>query len=169
MFWQILFPPKAMGTCFDDWKVFCKFEMKLMKMRRDRIYKTAFFGPLKACYGHNGVCTRWGRSQGFQKYPQLIFDQMRRKLVLKSWCWYVVVGYCNDLDDPFLIAVPKRLLSEFGIHHRVVNTMQAFFGHFEKTQGRKNSSKFSKNSSSSFKNSIICQLNTDFLLEKDLK
>ena len=28
---------------------------------------------------------------------------------------YVVVGY----HDPFLMAVPKRLLSEFGIHHRL--------------------------------------------------
>ena len=51
----------AMGTCFD--------EFKLVKMRRERIYKNAFFGPLKACYGHKGLCTRWGRSHGFRKYP----------------------------------------------------------------------------------------------------
>ena len=40
----------AMGTCFD--------KFKLMKMQWERIYKDAFFGPLKACYGHEGVCTR---------------------------------------------------------------------------------------------------------------
>merc|ERR1711994_339843 len=51
----------ATGTCFD--------KFKLVKMRRERIYKKAFFGPLKACYGLKGVCTRWGRSQGFRKYP----------------------------------------------------------------------------------------------------
>ena len=51
----------ATGTCFD--------KFKLVKMRRERIYKNVFFGPLKACYGHKGVCTRWGRSQGFRKYP----------------------------------------------------------------------------------------------------
>ena len=38
---------------------------------------------------------------------------------------------------------------------------QAFFGHFEK-----NSSKFSKNLSKSFKNSIICRLKTDFFAQK---
>ena len=67
VFWQILFPPKAMWTCFGDGNVF--YKLKLMKMRRERIYKNAFFGPLKACYGHKGLCTRWGRSQGFRKYP----------------------------------------------------------------------------------------------------
>ena len=67
VFWQISFPPKAMGTCFGDGNVFYKF--KLVKMRRERIYKNAFFGPLKACYGHKGLCTRWGRSHGFRKYP----------------------------------------------------------------------------------------------------
>ena len=51
----------AMGTCFD--------ELKLVKMRQERIYKNTFFGPLKACYGHKGLCTRWGRSHGFRKYP----------------------------------------------------------------------------------------------------
>ena len=61
MLWPILFPPKAMGTCFGDGNVFYKF--KLVKMRRERIYKNAFFGPLKACYGHKGRCTRWGRSK----------------------------------------------------------------------------------------------------------
>jgi len=59
-----------------------------MKMRRERIYKNAFFGPLKACYGHKGLCTRWGRSQGFRKYTELILDQTRRKRVLTNWCWY---------------------------------------------------------------------------------
>ena len=49
----------AMGTCFD--------EFKLMKMRLERIYESAFFGHLKACYGHKGLCTRWGRSHGFRK------------------------------------------------------------------------------------------------------
>ena len=52
---------------------------------------------------------------------------------------------------------------------------QAFFGHFEKNsrpkklKPKKNSSEFSKNSSKSFKNSIICQLKTDILLNKVLK
>ena len=32
---------------------------------KTRIYKNAFFGPLKACYGHKALCTRWERSQGF--------------------------------------------------------------------------------------------------------
>ena len=50
----------AMGTCFD--------EFELVKMRWERIYKKAFFGPLKACYGHMGLCSRWGRFHGFQKY-----------------------------------------------------------------------------------------------------
>ena len=46
-----------------------------------------------------------------------------------------------------------------------------FFGHFEKNsrpkklKPKKNSSKISKNSSKSFKNSIICQLKTDYLLK----
>ena len=39
----------------------------------------------------------------------------------------------------------------------------------KKTQAEKNSSKFSQNSSKSIKNSIICQLKTDFLLKKVLK
>jgi len=49
------------------------------------------------------------------------------------------------------------------------NTMllrQAFLDISKKTQGQKNLSKFSKNSSKSFKNSIICQLKTDFFLQK---
>ena len=56
-----------------------------------------------------------------------------------------------------------------------VDLLQAFFGHFEKkiqakkTQAKKNSSKFSKNSSKSFKNSIICQLKTDFFAKKVMK
>ena len=58
-------------------------------MRREGIYKNAFFGPLKACYSHEDLCTRWGRSQGFRKYPLLIFDQMRGKGVLTNWYWYV--------------------------------------------------------------------------------
>ena len=47
-----------MGMCFGDRNVF--YKLKLMKMRWERIYKNAFFGPLKACYGHKGLCTRWG-------------------------------------------------------------------------------------------------------------
>ena len=82
-----------MGTCFGDGNVFYKF--KLVKMRRERIYKNAFFGPLKACYGHKGLCSRWGRSQGFRKYPELIFDQTRQWRVLTNWCWNGIVVRSN--------------------------------------------------------------------------
>jgi len=50
-----------------------------------------------------------------------------------------------------------------------------FFGHFEKNsrpkklKPKKTQANFQKNSSKSFKNSIICQLKTDFLLKKVLK
>ena len=56
-----------------------------------------------------------------------------------------------------------------------VTLCAGFFWTSKKIQGRKNSSrkknssKFSKSSSKSFKNSIICQLKTDFLLKKVLK
>ena len=43
-----------------------------------------------------------------------------------------------------------------------------FFGHFEKKLEAKKP-QAEKNSSKSFKNSIICQLKTDFLLKKVLK
>jgi len=49
---------------------------------------------------------------------------------------------------------------------------QAFFWTFrkklkaKKSQAKKNSSKFSKNSSKSFTNSIICQVKTDFFAQK---
>ena len=42
VFWQISFPPKAMGTCFGDGNVFYKF--KLVKMRRNAFTKTHFSG-----------------------------------------------------------------------------------------------------------------------------
>ena len=58
---------KAMGRCFCYGKVFCT--LKLMEMRREGIYKNAFFGPLKARCGHKGLYAKWGRTQGFRKYP----------------------------------------------------------------------------------------------------
>ena len=64
-------------------------------MRPEGIYKNAFFGPLKACYGHKDLCTRLGRSQGFQKYLYLIFDQMRRRRVLTHWSWYSFLVHCR--------------------------------------------------------------------------
>ena len=45
------------------------YQEQFVKTRYPRMYKNAFFGPLKACYGHKGLCTIWGRSHGFRKYP----------------------------------------------------------------------------------------------------
>ena len=63
-----------------------------------------------------------------------------------------------------------------GVNHIYLrHIFRLFFGHFEKNsrlkklEPKKNSSKFSKNSIKSFKNSIICQLKTVFLLKKVLK
>ena len=51
----------------------------------------------------------------------------------------------------------------------VKDSCKLFWTFRKKLNAKKKSSKFSKNSSKSFKNSIICQLNTDFLLKNVLK
>ena len=118
-------------------------------------------------------------------------SSMRR--VPKPWCWNLVgsraltgttLPYtCSSLtiDTPLcnnqlIWGYPSLHIARFGkaclLSCFVLLKFRLFFGHFEKTQGQKNSSQkktqsnFPKNSSESFKNSIFCQLEPFLLLTK---